>query len=159
MTEPVVKNITLYIQRGTGQGGATAPPDTNPPTKKWVRAKLKSDGTDSQYWFYYGGGKGQGGTAGGEVDLPTGGSFTVSPSGNEVLTSITINETGTPPPAPATSWYSPNPPVKDSTGKFTVADSEHEDPEGKTDSFDVYAKFNSTSDELKCDPIIRNKGG
>ena len=147
--------VKLHLQPGTGPGNNTAPPDPDD-TKKWVRATLKDGGGNSDWWFYYSGGAGTGGTAGGEVDLPTGGSFSISPSGNEVITSVVINETATPPAG--TSYYSPNPPTADANGTYTITDTNHDDPPGKNDSFDVYAKFNTASAEVKCDPIIRNRG-
>ena len=95
-------DVKVHIQAGTGQGGSSPPPTSN----GWVRAKSQ-DGNgnwtvDSEYWFYYSGGNGNGsgngGTAGGEVDIPAadGGTFTVGPSGNEVINSISFIETQTP---------------------------------------------------------------
>jgi len=156
-SEPTV-NVILHMQQGTGNNGAGAPPDPNQ-TMNWVRAK-GDDGNgnwtvDSQWWFYYSGGNGQnagrGGTAGGEVDMPTGGCFSIGPSGNEVITSVVIHESGT------GSNYTPNPPTANASGVYVITDAPHTDPAGTTDSFDVYAKFSNASDIVKCDPIIRNK--
>lgn len=152
-------DVKVHIQAGTGQGGSSPPPTSN----GWVRAKSQ-DGNgnwtvDSEYWFYYSGGNGNGsgngGTAGGEVDIPAadGGTFTVGPSGNEVINSISFIETQTPPPA--TPNYTTSGPVG---GIFTVSDRAHEDPAGDSDAFDVFACANNSPGAtlLKCDPIIRN---
>lgn len=156
-------NVVLYIQPGTGPNGANSPANNN--NQNWVRCMEKGSDNQwnvpSQYWFYYSGGNGankdKGGIDGGEVDLPSGGSFMVSPSGQEVLSSITINETATTFPPGVTSYYSPNPPTRSSDGTFSITDTEHSDPQGLTDSFDVYAQFNSQGAVLKCDPFIRNR--
>lgn len=165
MPDPSV-NVLLHLQPGTGAGHNTAPPENPAKNEKgWLRAKswneeAKAWNVDSDWWFCYSGGNGanvgQGGTAGGEVDLPAGGSFSVGPSGQEVITSIHINESVTPPPDP--SNYSPNPPTANDKGVYVISDTEHTDPNGESDSFDVYAKFNAnTATVVRCDPIIRNK--
>lgn len=157
-------NVVLNMQPGTGKDGNNPPANNN--NQNWVRTMSKGSDNKwdvpSRWWFYYSGGNGpnknNGGIEGGEVDLPSGGSFMVSPSGNEVISSVIINETATTFPPGETSYYSPNPPTKDANGSsFTIRDAEHTDPSGKEDSFDVYAQFNSQGTLVKCDPFIRNK--
>jgi hypothetical protein len=158
-------NVVLHIQPGIGQGGDTAPPENPAQNEKgWLRAMSKGSKGEwddpSHWWFCYSGGNGKdahkGGIDGGEVVLPTGGSFSICPSGNEIINRVDIHETATLPPG-VTSYYNPNPPIVGEGGCYAICDTEHEDPKGCTDSFDVYAQFNSGGTEVKCDPIIRNR--
>ena len=91
-------NVVLHLQPGIGQGGDTAPPENPAQNEKdWLRAMSQASGggawnVPSRWWFCYSGGNGanahKGGIDGGEVVLPSGGNFTISPSGNEIINRV-----------------------------------------------------------------------
>lgn len=152
-------DIKLTMKQGTDKAAPSSSPAQG---NTWKQGMEKDDSDNwtvkSAYWYYYTGSNKSGSNGnGGEVDVPSGGSFTVGPQSNEVISSILINESL--PGVPSTTYYTKTPP-HDNVKVWTIADTEHTDPAHETDSFDVYAQDKSGTDPVvKCDPVIRNKGG
>lgn len=154
-----VADIKVQLKKGTtteapngspGQGGSA--------WKQGKQADAEGKYTVlSAYWYSYSGtnktvGPNDPPATGGEVDIPDGGNFTVAPKSNEIISNVYPHETA------AQNHYTVTPP-QGSSKTWIVADAEHSDPAGMTDSFDVLVQ-DSTSDPLvMCDPIIRNRGG
>jgi len=145
------------------QGTTQSPPTANPGRgNTWIQGK-ESDENDhytvlSSYWYFYrhsndGGAE----LAGGEVDLPSGGTFTVAPQSSEVVVEVSPIETVV--GATSTTFYSVTGPAAPSK-VWTITDIEHTDPDPSTDpdTFDVYARDKPGDPIVMCDPIIRNKG-
>ena len=155
-----VADIKLNIKKGTtsappggqpGQGGSAWAQgyEQDPNTKEWTVL--------SAYWYSYSGSnaKNADGTdkPGGEVDMPSaGGDFTVGPKSNEVIDNIIATDA-----APTNHYTYTRPGTGQTT--WTVHDVGHTDPANTTDYFDVYAKDQADDPVIKCDPIIKNRGG
>lgn len=144
------------------QGTTQSPPSANPGTgNTWKQGKeADANGnytTPSSYWYYYRHSKDGGAEqAGGEVDLPSGGVFTVAPQSSEVIADVKPKETVV--GATSTTYYTVSPPIAPSK-VWSVADTEHTDPNPNApDTFEVYARDKTGDPIVMCDPIIRNKG-
>ena len=112
----------------------------------------------SIYWYYYTGSNKPGSNGlGGQVNISpdSDNDFTVGPhDATENITSIICHD------LTSVNHYQVTGP--DSSGIYTIGETEHTDPEGSNDSFDVYANvkasgINSAGPTVKCDPIIRNR--
>lgn len=154
-----IADIKVQLKEGT----TTAPPNGSPGQggSAWKQGKQADANGNytvlSAYWYSYSGTNksvqpGDPPATGGEVDIPDGGDFTVAPKSNEIINNVYPHETA------AQNHYTVTPPQRNSK-TWTVADIEHSDPPGKTDSFDVLVQDSASDPLVMCDPIIRNRGG
>ena len=151
-------DVKIKMARGTTQ----SPPSANPGSgNTWKQGMEDAGGnhftTPSSYWYYYRHSKDGGADqAGGEVDLPTGGTFTVAPQSSEEV--VDVQPTETVAGATNTTYYTVTAPTAPSK-VWTVADREHTDPNPSTDpdTFAVLARDKPGDPIVMCDPIIRNK--